>query len=230
MSESNLYCWKPDFTNTGSLPTSGPAQNGLIVADTSAAGTPTYVYTDGASEGGEVAVTMASTSEVENVCVYHGNSLPFDIDRITEARFRFKLSQAALDSATQFAIGLAGDRNDAIDSIAQAALLRIIGADDPNAVVIETDDGVNDNNDVATGKSIADTNVHELIINFAAGKTDVRFFLDGQPLAPTTTFDMSNYSGALQFFAQIQKTADTNTDGFSLLEGSYVRGRNNLYA
>ncbi|MCH8830131.1 MAG: hypothetical protein IID45_11200 [Planctomycetes bacterium] len=230
MSQSNHWCWKPRFANTGNMPTSGPAENGLIVADTSSAGTPTYRYVDGASEGGETEVQMAADVEVENVCVYQGDSLPFDIDQIIEARIRFKLKQAALDATSQIALGLVGDRNDTIDSIAQAAVLRIVGADNTTNVVVETDDGTNNNDDVATGKTIADTDVHELIISFAAGKFDVRFFLDGQPLAPGTTFDMSNYSGALQFFAQIQKTADANTDGFNLLEGTYVRGRSVLSA
>jgi hypothetical protein len=230
MSQSNHWKWAPNFANTGSLPTSGPADNGLIVDDTSSAGSPTYAYVDGASEGGEVALTLASTSEIENLCLHHGDSLPFDIDQIVEARFRFKLGQAALDAASQFAIGLTGDRNDAIDSIAQAAILRIVGSDSTTAVVVETDDGTTDNNDVATGKVIADTNVHELVISFANGKSDVRFYLDGQPLAPGTTFDMSAYSGALQFFAQLQKSADTNVDSFSVLGGTYVRGRSVLAA
>lgn len=230
MSQSNHWEWRPNFANTGTLPTSGPAANGLIVADTSSTGTPIYRYVDGASEGGEVEVQLASTTEIENVCVYMGDSLAFDIDQIVEARIRFKLKQAALDATTQVALGLTGDRNDAIDSIAQAVLLRVIGADSTTAVVVETDDGTTDNNDVATGKVIDDTAVHDFTISFANGKSDVRLFLDGQPLAQGTTFDLSAYTGALQFFAQIQKTSDANTDGFNLLEGTYVRGKAALSA
>lgn len=222
---TKLWEWRPDLVNTGSLPTSGPAANGLIIADTSAAGAPTFRYVDGASEGGELEIQHEATSEAQNLCLYNGDSLPFDIDQIVEAAFRFTLKQAALDSTSMFAIGLTGDRNDTIDTIAQAAIARIVGADSTTAVVVETDDGTNENNDIATGKTIADTNPHLLLISFATGKKDVRFFLDGQPIAQGTTFDMSNYSGALQFFAQIQKTADTNVDGWNLLNGTYVRGR-----
>ena len=225
---TKLWEWRPDLVNTGNLPTSGPAANGLIIADTSAAGAPTFAYLDGAIEGGELEIQHEATSEIQNVCLYHGDTKPFDIDQIVEAAFRFKLKQAALDSTSQFAIGLASNRNDTIDSFTEAAIARIVGADSTTAVVVETDDGTNDNNDVATGKTIADTNPHLFVISFALGKSDVRFFLDGQPVALPTTFDMSNYSGALQFFAQIQKTADTNVDGWNLLNGTYVRGRQTI--
>lgn len=228
MGKHNFWQWRPQLANTGTIASSGPTPNGLIIADTSAAGTPTYLYKDGA-EGGEITIDFDNQNEVQNVCLYMGDILPWDIDKIVEARIRFKLHQAALDAASQFALGLAGDRNDAIDSIAQAALLRIVGGDDTTAVVVETDDGTNNNDDVATGKSIADTDPHELLISFAKGKADVRFFLDGQPVATGTTFDMSNYAASLQFFGQIQKTADTNTDGWSLLD-AIVRGRHTLVA
>ena len=39
-------------------------------------------------------------------------------------------------------------------------------------------------------------------------------------VAATTTFDMSNHTGGLQPFIQIQKTADTNTD---TIEIDYVQ-------
>lgn len=200
------------------------AGHAYTIADTSAAGTPTYADVDG-SEAGEIAVTFDNTNEVQNVCLYQGDQLQFDIDNIVEFYARVKMNAATLDTTTSFAIGLTGDRNDAIDSIAQAAIFRIIG---DNNIVVETDDGTVNNDDVATGKTLSNSYV-DLLISFAAGKSDVRFFVNGQPVATTTTFDMSNYSGALQLFAQIQKTADTNTDGF-VLDRWEVRGRKTLLA
>ncbi len=228
MSDRNFYTWRPDLANVGVLGTTGPTPSGLIIKDTSATGAPTYLHLDGA-DAGALKIDFSATAEVQNVCLYHGDILPFDIDNIAEAYFRFRLNQAALDASTQFALGLTGDRNDAIDSIAQALLLRIVGADDPTAVVAEYDDGTNTADDIATGKSIADTNAHDFLMSFAKGKSDVRFFLDGQPIAPDTTFNLSAYAGSLQFFAQIQKTANVNVDGFTL-EDTYVRGRRSLVA
>lgn len=196
--------------------------HGYTITDTSAVGAPTYAPVDG-SPHGELAVDFDTDVEVENVCVSQGDKLQYDIDKITEVGFRVKMNQAALDSATQFAFGLTGDRNDAIDTIAQAALFRIIGADDTTAVVCESDDGTTNLDDKATGQTL-DNTYKWFVISFAAGKNDVRFFIDGQPVATSTKFDMSAYSGSLQFFAQIQKTADANVDGFTI-DARYVRGR-----
>lgn len=222
----DYWHWGTDFFGTGSLSTS-ENKDGLVIADTSSSGTPTYAHVDG-SEAGELAVDLASTNEIENVCVYMGDKLQFDIDKIVEAWFRVKLNQAALDATTMFAIGLTGDRNDAIDSIAQAILFRVIGADDTTALVVESDDGTNDNNDVATGKTLTNSYA-EFLINFERGKDDVRLFHNDQPIATGTKFDLSNYAGSLQFFAQIQKTADTNVDGFTL-DAAEVHGRRTLVA
>jgi len=214
MSKNDYYEHEMDFQGQGVLSTTAADNGPLLVKDTSAAGSPTYVYVDG-SANGEVAVDMDSTSEVQNVCLYQNDILQYDIDKIRSVFFRVKMNQASLDSASQFAFGLTGDRNDAIDSIAQAVLFRVVGADSGTAVVVETDDGTNDNNDIVTGQTLADSYV-DFLIDFSQGTSDVRFFIAGQPVALTQTFNMSNYTGSLQLFMQIQKTADTNTDGFTV--------------
>lgn len=198
-----------------------------VIADTSSSGTPTY----GGVTGGGYSMEFASTSEVENLCLYFGDVLAYDIDDLIRASFIIK-TEATLDSATSLAFGLAGARNDAIDSIAQAALFRLIG---DNSVVVETDDGTNNNDDVATGLTLGST-FKRFEINFAervstmeppsvsvGGKSHVGFYAANdfgslRRVASGTRFDMSNYAGGLQPFVQIQKTADTNTDSFTLLE------------
>ena len=191
----------------------------FTITDTSAAGAPTYA-TVAAGKG--VAVDMAADVEVENLCLSQGDVLSLDIDDISDVVFDVKLNQAALDATSQFAIGLTGNRNDAIDSIAQAAIFRVVGADSTTALVVETDDGTTNNDDVATGTTLINA-TKQLKISFV-DTSDVRFFVDGQPVATSTTFDMSAYTGGLQVFAQIQKTADANTDGFTL-ERVKVRGK-----
>ena len=214
MSSKDFWEFVEDFFGNEVFSTTAADNARFLITDTSAAGSPTYAVVDGSSSG-EIAIDLASTSEIENVCLSQNDKLQFDIDKIREVNFRVKMNQAALNAASQFAFGLAGDRNDAIDSIAQAALFRVVGADSTTNVVVETDDGTNDNNDVATGKTLINA-YKDFTISFATGKSDVRFFIDGQPVATDTTFDMSNYSGALQIFAQLQKTADTNTDGVTI--------------
>lgn len=187
------------------------------ITDTSSSGTPTYAAVDNATDApnGALAVAFDSTTEVQNVCVSHGDQLWLDIDSIVDITFRVKMNQATADTATSFAVGLAGDRNDAIDSIAQLALFRVIGSDSTTAIVVETDDGTTDLDDKATGKTLVNA-YKDLKISFANGKSDIRFFVDGEPVAETVTFSMAAYTGCLQPFMQLQKTSDNNTDGFTV--------------
>lgn len=224
---SNFWEFRDDFMGDRvySATKGSNVGHGYTLADTSSAGTPTYADVDG-SESGASAFDFDNTNEVQNLCLYQGDQLQFDIDKIVEFGCLVKTNVTTFNAATSFAIGLTGDRNDAIDSIAQAAIFRVIGAS--QAIYVETDDGTHDNDDVATGATLS-TTYKWLTISFACGKSDVRFFVNGQPVATGTTFDMSSYSGSLQLFAQIQKTAATATDGFTIEEW-YVRGRKTLTA
>lgn len=191
----------------------------LLIKDTSSAGTPTYALVDG-SASGELAIAFDSTTEAQIVTLYQGNILQFDIDLITEVEYRVKTNQSTLDSATTLVFGLAGDQNDAADSVAQNCWFRLAGSD---AIVCETDDGTTDLDDKATGKTLVNA-YKDFKISFATGKSDIRFFVDGQPVATGTTFDMSAYTGSLQVFLQHQKASDNNTDGVTIDRIS-VRGR-----
>jgi hypothetical protein len=203
--------------------TGGP----FVIADTSAAGAPTVVGLD----GGGIRMLLASTTEVENLCLYFGDKLSFDIDDIIRFWAIVK-TVATLDSATQIAFGLASARNDAIDSIGEAALFRAIAN---NSIVAETDDGTNNNDDVATGLTLGAT-WKRFEINFAERVSTMEppSLSVGRPsnigfygandngslrrVASGTRFDMSNYSSGLQPFFQIQKTSDANTDNLDILQ------------
>lgn len=221
-----------DFLGAGTFGTAASENDPWVVSDTSAAGTPTYTRLDhgetaGVFRPGVARLLFDSTNEAQNVCLHFGNALAFDIDSVKgwECGFRLVPGGTLKDAATTLAIGLTGDRNDAIDSVANAALFRLASASASNAVVVESDDGTNNNDDVATGVTLADDTWYKAKLDFSNGKSDVRFFL-GQAggalgrVASTTTFDMSNYSAGLQPFFQIQKTADTNTDA---VEIDYVK-------
>jgi len=210
----DFWCFEDDFFGGGTLSTSGQGDPWVVTKT----GSGTAVYVDG-SASGEVTIDNESTGEVQNTCLSFGDKLAMDIDKIQGAEFRIKMNQAAVDATTSLAFGLAGDRNAAIDSIAQAALFRVIGGDSTTAVVVESDDGTNDNNDVATGQTLI--NAYKLFkIDFSQGTSDVRFYMDDanglRRVAAGTTFDMSNYTGSLQPFVQLQKTSDTNTDGVTI--------------
>ena len=220
--------WRHDFRGHQLLAETASGTGGPFVkADTSSSGAPTVVGLD----GGGIRILLANTNEVENVCVYFGDKLSFDIDDIIRASFVVSCA-AALNAAESLAFGLTGARNDAIDSIAQAAIFRCIG--DQN-VVVETDDGTNDNDDKVTGLTLG-TSWKRFDIDFASRnttieppsvskgrKSNIEFYgsnsISGarRRLAAGTRFDMSNYSGGLQPFFQLQKTAATSTGNLDIL-------------
>lgn len=194
-----------DFVGPQTLTASPAGSDSWDIADTSSSGTPTYTV---GGINGEATLAFDNTSEIQNVCLFMSDVLNFDIDTVQRIELRVKQGQATIDSASSLAFGLASARNDAIDSIAAHASFRLIGS---NAVVVETDDGTNDNDDVATGQSL--TNAYKrFVIDFTGGKSDVKFYIDGNRVASATTFDMSNYSAGFQPYVQLQKTADTNTN------------------
>jgi hypothetical protein len=224
--QTRKYCY--DFRGELALAAAGSGAGGPFVkADTSSAGAPTV----GGLAGGGIRLLLAATSEIENLCVYMGDVLPFDIDEIISVEIVAK-TVASLNAATSLAFGLASARNDAIDSIAAHASFRCIGS---NAVVVETDDGTNDNDDVATGLTLGAT-WKRFRMDFASRnttieppsvskgrKSNIEFYGANDSgslrrVASGTRFDMSNYSSGLQLYAQLQKTADTNVNSLDILE------------
>lgn len=197
-----------DFNGAvATFPTSADPATPWLVADTSAAGTP--VYTKGTSEA---TLTLAATNEVENVCLSFGDALDIDIDDIQRVEMRVKISASTFTSGSILAFGLGSARNDTLDSVAANAWFRMEGANSTTLVYCESDDGVNDNDDKSSGVTLG-TTFKEFVIDFTGGKSNVKFFIDGQRVASTTTFDMSNYSAGLQPIVQIQKAANTNANG-----------------
>lgn len=220
--------WVHQFRGNQTFPATG-AGVPWVKTDTSSAGAPTILALD----GGGIRMTLDSgQTEVENLCLSFGDALSFDIDDIIRFWVIAKTAVAALDSNTQIAWGMAGARNDAIDSVAQAAIFRCVGS---NAIVVETDDGTNDNDDVATGLSLssswrrfegnfAERNSTREPPSLSLGRKSNIGFYGANELgslrrqASGTRFDMSNYTGGLQPFLQLQKASDSNGDTVDFLE------------
>lgn len=197
-----------DFLGPQTL-TASPTNGDLWdIADTSSAGTPTYTV---GGTNGEATLAFDSQSEIQNVCLFQSDVLNYDIDLLQYVEFRVK-TVASLDSATSIAFGMASARNDAIDSLTAHASFRLIGS---NAIVVESDDGTTDKDDIVTGKSLVAT-YKRFLIDFTGGKSNVKFYIDGERVAASTTFDMSAYTSGLQPYCQLQKTADTNTDSVTI--------------
>ena len=160
---------------------------------------------------GEATLALQTDAEVQNLCMAFEDDLNFDIDLVQSIEMRVKMGQAAADATTMVAFGLASARNDAIASIAARAMFRVVGSASATAVVVETDDGATENASVATGKTLVAA-YKKFYIDFTGGKSNVKFYIDGDRVAAGTTFDMSGYALGLQPYVQIQKTSNANGD------------------
>jgi len=178
----------------------------------SAAGTPTYANVT-PSATGEVALTLAATSEVENVCLSFGDTLSFDIDNLQKFKCRVKVSGCT--TGTTISWGLGSARNDTPASMTALALFTMTGATSTTAFTVETDDNVTDTAPVASGQTLA-TTYKDFEIDFTGGKSNVKFYVDGIRLAGATVFTMAGYTGSFQPFFQIQKAANTNADSITI--------------
>lgn len=216
-----------DFIGAGTFVASA-GLDPWVITDTSSAGTPTYIRMDhgetsGAFRPGVAQLAFDSQTEAQNVCLSFGDKLAFDINSLKGAEFGVRFvaqTGSAKDAATTLAFGVTGDRNDAIDSVAIAAIFRLASGSASNAMVVETDDNTNNNDDVDCGFTFTDNTWGKFKIDFS-DLTSVKFFggVAGGPFkrfAKGTTFDMSNYAAGLQPFFQLQKTSDNNTDAFQI--------------
>lgn len=198
--------YEDDFLGTvATFPSSADPATPWLVVDTSSSGTP--VYTQGTSVA---TLTLAATSEVENVCLAHGDALSFDIDDIQSIEMRVRLG-VVFTTGSELVFGLGSARNDTTDSVAANAWFKMVGASSTTQVYVESDDSVRDNDDIATGVTLG-TSFKRFLIDFTGGKSNVKFFIDGQRVAASRTFDMSGYTAGLQPIIQLQKAANTNVD------------------
>jgi hypothetical protein len=196
-----------EFNGTvATLPASADPASPWLIVDTSSSGTPTY------TKGTSVAtLKLASTNEIENVCLAFGDALDFDIDDIQRIEMRVRLD-VTMTTGTELVFGLGSARSDTTDSVAANAWFKMVGANSTTLVYCETDDGVRDVDDVSSGQTLG-TSFKRFVIDFTGGKSDVKFYIDGIHVAQSQTFNMSGYSSGLQPIVQLQKAANTNVNG-----------------
>jgi len=200
--------------------TTTPGARGWTIADTSAAGTPTYLCVT--EDGGAAALTLASTNEVENVCLYFNDVLPWDLASLQYVKFVAKVS--GIDANTTLVFGVGNARNDTPDSVGVSAWFRMEGSASTSAVVVESYDGTTNKDDIATGQTLSST-YKTFVIDFSRGLADVRFYIEGEPVAASTTFNMSAVTSGqnVQPIIQIQKASGTGTAAvtIALIEAQY---------
>ncbi|MEN0109304.1 MAG: hypothetical protein AAF805_01150 [Planctomycetota bacterium] len=216
-----------DFRGRQAVADSGSPDSGpFVVTDTSAAGSPVKA----GQPGGGFRLGFSSTNEAQNLCLSFGDVLSFFAAELVSIEMILR-GPASLAAQTQLAFGVASDRNDAIDSIAEQALFRCLGSTD---LVCESDDGATNIDDVATGFTLGSAWTR-YGINFAERNTTIEppsvskgrgsnlgFYAGNahgslRRVASGQRFDISAYTGGLQPFVQIQKTTGTAEDYVDVL-------------
>ena len=194
----------------------GTANGYWTIKDTSSAGAPTYT-TVTTEDGGCLKLLLANTSEAEVVTLYHTDKLFYDLAYLQHVWWIVKV--AGVDSVTTLVAGVGSAQNDDTDAIVTNAWFKLTGPGSTTALVVETDDGTVDNDDVATGQTLAAV-YKKLHLDFTYGLSDVRFMCDGQRVAAGTTFNMSALTAGLnvQPFLQIAKASGTGVPSVSIAQ------------
>ena len=195
--------------------TTTPGEGGWTIADTSTAGTPTYTCIT--EDGGAAKLTLAATSEAENVCLYFNDVLPLDIASLHRIEFVAKV--AGIDSVTTLVFGLGDARNDTPDTVTTNCWFRMEGSVSTSLVVVESDDGVTDNDDKATGATLAAV-YKKFLIDFSNGISDIRFFIDGERVGAATTFTLAGITSGqnVQPMIQLQKASGTGVPSITIAQ------------
>jgi hypothetical protein len=169
------------------------------------------------SPSGILALALAATSEAELAGVSWNDKRTLVLNQGLNIEYRFQFSVLPSASTSIVAIGLAGDHNATLDTVAESIIFR---ADGNGAITVETDDTANETSKVATGITVITT-------DWVVGRidcttiTDVRFYLNGNRVAAATTFDMSTVPTlALQPYARISKASSTSVGTVKI---DYVR-------
>ena len=184
-----------DFTTT-------PGEGGWTVAETGTTPTSLCITED----GGAAKLTLTSTSEAQIACLYLNDVLPLDLANLQFVEFVLKV--AGIDSVTTLVVGVGVN-----------AWIRMQGSASTTALVAETDDGTTDNDDVATGATLAAV-YKSVKIDFTNGVSDVRFYIDGERVAAATTFSLAAITAGqnVQPIVQIQKASGTGVPSVTIAQ------------
>ncbi|MER9665546.1 hypothetical protein [Mesorhizobium sp. M0203] len=165
---------------------------------------------------GVMGLALDATSEIQLAGIDWADQRTLVLNQglIFEARFRLSVLPTG---AVIVVVGLEGDHNAAVDTVAESIWFR---ADGNGVITVENDDTANETTKVATGVTLttADWIVARIDCTDIA---DVKFYINGERVAATTTFNMSTVPTlALQPVARVSKGAATTV---GTLQVDYVR-------
>ncbi len=159
------------------------------------------------THGGAFRLALTSASEAQDAVLYMSDVLNFDIDLIKRIRFKATVVVAP-GTGVVLVMGMGSAHNLDKDTMAEFAWFRLQA--DLN-LLIESDDGTNNNDDKDTLVNLVAGEAHIFEIDFS-DTSAITFYVDGAAVidAAPTTFDMSNYAGLLQPYFSLDKPSDTS--------------------
>lgn len=183
--------------------------------DVSAAGNTTPILAADVANG-VLRLPLDVTSEAQESGVYWNDQRPLVLNY--GLVMEMGVSLQTLPTLLGIGVwGLAGNKNAVADTVAESIWFRVDGS---GAVTVESDDTVNEQAIIATG------------VTFTAGQkkifridcttiADIKFYIDGVPVATGTTFDMSQVPTlALQPYVHLAKASGA---GLGVIDVDYIR-------
>lgn len=174
---------------------------------------------DGAS--GICALTLTNADEKQEAGIYQNDKRAFVLNQGLVAEFRIRAAVLPTGQAELY-FGLAGDYVEGPIAEADAGPAEHIFfcLDGSGAIKIFTDDTATDNDAVATGVTLVNTDWAVCRIDCTT-PTDIKFYINGNQVAASTTFTANAVPAlALQLYAIAHKEAAT---GVGTLYIDYVR-------
>lgn len=201
-----LYAFAPVWLKEDFLGQALDTTNAPFAYRDTAGATEAYVA-DAAS--GQVALTLAATNEAELAGIDQADQRDWILNQGVNFEARVKLSVLPT-TGTVCCIGLCGDHNAAVDTVAESIWFRLDGATG-GLITVEADDTTIETSKVTTGVTVTTSDWVVLRIDCTV-ITDVKFFINGARVAAGTAFDASTTVGLkLQLVARIGKeSAGTN--------------------
>ena len=150
------------------------------------AGATEAVVADAAS--GVLALTLTNANEAQLGGIDMADQRNFAIANSLVAEFRFRFTTLPT-LLTVACLGLCGDHDAAVDTVAESIWFRFDGATG-GLCTVENDDTANETSQVTTGVTLA-VNTWMIGRIELLDSANCKFFINGAPVATTTTFDMT---------------------------------------
>lgn len=165
---------------------------------------------------GVLGLALDATNEAQLAGASWGDNRTLTLNQglIFEARFRLSVLPTGAVIAV---VGLQGDHNAAVDTVAESCWFRLDGN---GVVTVENDDTSNETTKVSTGVTVTTADWIVACID-CTDPASVKFYINGNRVAEETTFNMSTVPTlALQPVARVSKSAATTVGTIQL---DYIR-------